>query len=115
MLDLISYDTSQLILSFDASNIQGYSQHQVNVFVGNLNRSISATQATGVLTATFDDLVNGNVGGAQHYSTAPALMDRLLTSLSNPANPTNMHTIALTRELPAGAFTKSPILAQILG
>ena len=116
MLDLIGFDPSRLILNLNPSDIHGfsYSQNQLNVFVNNLNRSIAAIQQTNVVSATYDDLVNSSVGGAQHYSTAPALMERLLASASDPVNPTNMQSVALTRELPAGNFITSPILASII-
>ena len=116
MFDLIGLDHSQLILNLNPSDIRGfsYSQNQLNIFVNNLIRSIDALQQTNVLTATYDDLVNSNVRGPQHYSTAPALMERLLASASDPASPSNMQSIALTRQLPAGNFIASPILAQII-
>ena len=112
-LDLFNYDTAQLILSFDANTIQGISQYQVNVFLNNLGRSITVMEATGVQHITFDQLVNGPIGGAQHHSTAPTIMLRMLNSLNNPNNPVGMDSIALTRNLAGAGYTKSAILAQI--
>ena len=112
--NFLTVDTGKLIFHFDANTIQGISQLQVNVFLINLRRAISAIEATGVLHARYDDLVNGSVGGALHFSTAPAILQRMLTSLQYPGNPVTMDSIALTIAQPGAPYVKSAILAQIL-